>query len=72
MEANPYMNLLCAVRIVTDVVSLIDLVEQCVNYRTKEAVSHYGKNVTSLNSESGKICKRFRYSNNDVNYSFKK
>jgi len=48
MEANPYMNLLCAVRIVTDVVSLIDLVEQCVNYRTKEAVSHYGKNVTSL------------------------
>jgi len=58
---------------------LIDIVfvEQSVNSRTKEAVSHFGKNLdnfVSLNRENGtKVAKLEKaFDNNDVGYSFER
>jgi len=46
MELNRYMSF-TVLGIVANGVSLVSivLVEQCVNCRTKEAVSHYGKSI---------------------------
>jgi len=72
---NPPMKIFC----VRHWDSLIDIVfvEQSVNSRTKEAVSHFGKNLdnfVSLNRENGtKVAKLEKaFDNNDVGYSFER